>query len=121
MIMKPDRNKARLKRHVRVRSKISGTGACPRLCVFRSAKHIYAQIIDDVSGTTLCAASSMDKDFDSESFGGNKEAAKKVGAALAKRAADKGITEVVFDRGGYIYHGRVKELAEAAREGGLKF
>ena len=116
MITKPDKNKARLKRHVRVRAKISGTPECPRLDVFRSAKHIYAQIIDD---TNLCAASSMDKDF--EGFGGNKEAAKKVGSAIAKKAADKGITEVVFDRGGYIYHGRVKELAEAAREGGLKF
>ncbi len=119
MITKPDKNAARLKRHARVRAKISGTPECPRLDVFRSAKHIYAQIIDDVSGTTLCAASSMDKDF--EGFGGNKEAAKKVGAAIAKKAADKGITTVVFDRGGYIYHGRVKELAEAAREGGLKF
>ena len=119
MITKPDKNKARLKRHVRVRAKISGTPECPRLDVFRSAKHIYAQIIDDVNGVTLCAASSMDKDV--EGFGGNKEAAKKVGSAIAKKAADKGITEVVFDRGGYIYHGRVKELAEAAREGGLKF
>ena len=119
MITKPDKNAARLKRHARVRAKITGTPECPRLDVFRSAKHIYAQIIDDVSGTTLCAASPMDKDF--EGFGGNKEAAKKVGAAIAKKAADKGITTVVFDRGGYIYHGRVKELAEAAREGGLKF
>lgn len=119
MIMKPDRNVARLKRHVRVRAKISGTPECPRLDVFRSAKHIYAQIIDDVNAVTLCAASSMDKDF--EGAGGNKEAAKKVGLAIAKKAADKGIAEVIFDRGGYIYHGRVKELAEAAREGGLKF
>ncbi len=119
MITKPDKNEARLKRHVRVRAKISGTPECPRLCIFRSAKHIYAQIIDDVNGVTLCAASSMDKDF--EGFGGNKEAAKKVGEAIAKKAADKGIAEVKFDRGGYIYHGRVKELAQAAREGGLKF
>ncbi len=119
MITKPDRNKARLKRHVRVRAKICGTPECPRLDVFRSAKHIYAQIIDDANGVTLCAASSMDKDF--EGFGGNKEAAKKVGEAIAKKAADKGIENVVFDRGGYIYHGRVKDLAEAAREGGLKF
>ncbi|MBE6905453.1 50S ribosomal protein L18 [Marasmitruncus massiliensis] len=119
MITKPDKNTARLKRHVRVRAKIGGTPECPRLDVFRSAKHIYAQIIDDANGVTLCAASSMDKDF--EGFGGNKEAAKKVGAALAKKAAEKGIENVVFDRGGYIYHGRVKELAEAAREGGLKF
>ena len=119
MVTRPDRNANRLKRHVRVRARISGTPECPRLNVFRSAKHIYAQIIDDVNGVTLCAASSMDKEI--EGFGGNKEAAKKVGAALAKKAADKGIQAVVFDRGGYIYHGRVKELAEAAREGGLKF
>lgn len=119
MVNKPDKNKARLKRHVRVRAKISGTPACPRLDVFRSAKHIYAQIIDDENGVTLAAASSLDKGF--EGSGGNKEGARKVGAAIAKRAADKGITEVVFDRGGYIYHGRVKELAEGAREGGLKF
>lgn len=119
MVNKPDRNKSRLKRHVRVRAKISGTPACPRLDVFRSAKHIYAQIIDDENGVTLASASSLDKGF--EGSGGNKEAAKKVGAALAKKAADKGITEVVFDRGGYLYHGRVKELADGAREGGLKF
>ena len=102
MITKPDKNKARLKRHVRVRAKISGTPECPRLDVFRSAKHIYAQIIDDVNGVTLCAASSMDKDF--EGFGGNKEAAKKVGSAIAKKAADKGITEVVFDRAQSHHH-----------------
>ena len=119
MVTKPDKNVARLKRHSRVRAKISGTPGCPRLDVFRSAKHIYAQIIDDENGVTLCAASSLDKDV--EGNGGNKEAAKKVGEAIAKKAADKGISEVVFDRGGYIYHGRVKELAEAAREGGLKF
>ena len=119
MITKPDKNQARLKRHVRVRAKISGTPECPRLDVFRSSKHIYAQIIDDVNGVTLCAASSMDKGF--EGAGGNVEAAKKVVAAIAQKAAEKGITQVVFDRGGYLYHGRVKELAEAAREGGLKF
>ena len=119
MVKKPDSNKARLHRHVRVRSKISGTAACPRLNVFRSAKHIYAQLIDDVAGVNLCSASSMDKDFDG--FGGNKEASTRVGAALASKATEKGITEVVFDRGGYLYHGRVKELAEGAREGGLKF
>lgn len=119
MITKPDKNVARLKRHLRVRAKISGTPECPRLDVFRSAKHIYAQIIDDVNGVTLCAASSLEKDFDG--VGGNKEAAKQVGTAIAKKAADKGVSQVVFDRGGYIYHGRVKELAEAAREGGLKF
>ncbi|MBD9097946.1 MAG: 50S ribosomal protein L18 [Ruminococcaceae bacterium] len=119
MVNKPDSKTARLIRHRRVRGKISGTAACPRLCVFRSAKHIYAQIIDDVAGTTLVAASSMDKDF--EGAGSNKEAARKVGAALAKKAANKGIEEVVFDRSGYIYHGRVQELADGAREGGLKF
>ena len=119
MVKKPNSNAARLKRHARVRHKISGTAERPRLNVFRSAKHIYAQLIDDVAGVTLAAASSMDKGF--EGFGGNKEAAKKVGAALAKKAAEKGITEVVFDRSGYVYHGRVKELAEGAREGGLNF
>ena len=119
MVNKPDSNKARLKRHARVRAKISGTAERPRLNVFRSAKHIYAQLIDDVNGVTLAAASSMDKDF--EAFGGNKEAAHKVGTVLAQRAVEKGIENVVFDRSGYIYHGRVKELAEGAREGGLKF
>lgn len=119
MVTKPDKNTARLKRHKRVRAKISGTPECPRLNVFRSANHIYAQIIDDVNAVTLVSASSMDKGFDGN--GGNKEAAKKVGLAIAKKAADKGISDVVFDRGGYIYHGRVKELAEGAREGGLKF
>ena len=119
MVNKPDSNKARLKRHKRVRAKISGTPECPRLNVFRSARHIYAQIIDDLSGTTLAAASTMDKDF--EGNGGNKEAAHKVGEAVAKKAMEKGITKVVFDRSGYIYHGRVKELAEGARKGGLKF
>ena len=119
MINRPDTNAQRLKRHKRVRGKISGTAACPRLNVYRSTNHIYAQIIDDVKGITLCAASSVEKGF--EGSGGNKEAARKVGLAIAKAAAEKGITEVVFDRGGYIYHGRVKELAEGAREGGLKF
>ena len=119
MVIRPDSNKARLKRHTRVRAKISGTPARPRLNVFRSLNHIYAQIIDDEKGVTLVAASSLDKDFDGH--GGNTEAAKKVGLSIAKKAADKGITEVVFDRGGYLYHGRVKELAEGAREGGLKF
>ena len=119
MVNKADSNKARLHRHVRVRGKKSGTGDCPRLNVFRSAKNIYAQIIDDVKGVTLAAASSLDKEFTGN--GGNKEAAHKVGELLAKRAAEKGIEQVVFDRGGYIYHGRVKELAEGAREGGLKF
>lgn len=119
MVTKPDKNKARLKRHVRVRAKISGTPECPRLDVFRSSRHIYAQIIDDQNGVTLAAASTLDKGF--EGIGSNKEAAKRVGIAIAKAAADKGIKDVVFDRGGYIYHGRVKELAEGAREGGLNF
>ena len=119
MVNKPDSNKARIRRHTRVRGKISGTAECPRLDVFRSNSNIYAQLIDDVKGVTLAAASSTEKDFDG--VGGNKEAARKVGQLIAKRAADKKITEVVFDRGGYIYHGRVKELAEGAREGGLKF
>ncbi len=119
MITKPDSNKARLKRHARVRSKVSGTPECPRLDVFRSAKHIYVQVIDDVNGVTLASASTVEKDFGA--YGGNKEAAKKVGEMIAKRALEKGIENVVFDRGGYIYHGRVKELAEGAREGGLKF
>ena len=119
MVNKPDSNKARLKRHARVRAKICGTAERPRLNVFRSAKHIYAQLIDDVNGVTLVSASTMDKGF--EGFGGNCEAAKNVGSSLAKKAADKGITEAVFDRGGYLYHGRVKALAEGARENGLKF
>ena len=119
MIKKFDSNKARLKRHARVRRKISGTPECPRLNVFRSAKHIYAQIIDDVNGVTLASASSMAKDFSGN--GGNVEGAKLVGEAIAKAAADKGIKDVVFDRGGYPYHGRVQALAEAAREGGLNF
>jgi large subunit ribosomal protein L18 len=119
MVNKADKNTARLKRHRRVRSKISGTAQCPRLNVFRSSKNIYAQIIDDVNGVTLAAASTLDKEFTGN--GGNKEAAREVGKLIAKRAADKGITEVVFDRGGYIFHGRVQELAEGAREGGLNF
>jgi large subunit ribosomal protein L18 len=119
MVIKRGGNKSRLNRHKRVRAKISGTSARPRLNVFRSLNHIYAQIIDDVKGVTLVAASTVDKDFDG--YGGNSEAAKKVGLDLAKKATDIGITQVVFDRGGYLYHGRVKELAEGAREGGLKF
>ena len=106
-------------RHKRVRGKISGTAERPRLSVFRSENNIYAQIIDDVAGTTLVSASSVEKGF--EGKGGNIEAAKKVGATVAERALQKGIEEVVFDRGGYIYHGRVQALAEGAREGGLKF
>lgn len=119
MVKKPDSNKARLRRHARVRAKISGTAERPRLNVFRSAKHIYAQLIDDVNGVTLVSASTMDKGF--EGFGGNCDAAKTVGEALAKKAVEKGISEAVFDRGGYVYHGRVKALAEGARENGLKF
>lgn len=109
----------RAKRHRRVRGKVCGTAQCPRLNVFRSAKHIYAQIIDDVSGTTLVSASSLEKDFGA--YGGNKEAAKKVGELIGERAVKKGIESVVFDRGGYLYHGRVAELAAGARESGLKF
>lgn len=119
MVNKADNNKARLNRHRRVRGKIQGTAARPRLDVFRSNSNIYAQVIDDVKGVTIVAASSNEKDFGS--YGGNKEAAKKVGNMIAERALKQGISEVVFDRGGYIYHGRVKELAEGAREGGLKF
>jgi large subunit ribosomal protein L18 len=119
MVNKADKNTARLNRHLRVRGKISGTAECPRLNVFRSTNNIYAQVIDDVKGVTLAEASTLDKDFNGN--GGNKDAARKVGELIAKRAAEKGITEVVFDRGGYIFHGRVKELAEGAREGGLKF
>ena len=119
MINRPDTRSQRIKRHKRVRAKISGTPERPRLNVFRSETNIYAQIIDDVKGVTLVAASSLDKEFNGN--GGNKEAARKVGEPIAKRAAEKGISQVVFDRGGYIFHGRVKELAEGAREGGLKF
>ena len=119
MVSKKDSNAARLHRHKRVRGKVSGTAQRPRLAVFRSLNHISAQVIDDVQGVTLVAASSMEKDFGMT--GGNKIAARKVGEIVASRAAAKGITEVVFDRGGYVYHGRVQELAEGAREGGLKF
>ena len=119
MVKKFDSNAQRLKRHKRVRAHISGTPARPRLDVFRSAKNIYAQIIDDVNGETLAAAASNEKDFGM--YGGNIEAAKKVGLMVAERAKAKGIEEVVFDRGGYVYHGRVQALADAAREGGLKF
>ena len=119
MVSKKDSNKARLKRHKRVRAKISGTGERPRLCVYRSNQNISAQVIDDVTGVTLVSASTLEAGF--EGNGSNKEAAKKVGETIAKRAIEKGSTEIVFDRGGYIYHGRVLELAEGAREGGLKF
>ena len=120
MIKKESHNVSRLARHARVRKKVSGTAETPRLCVFRSLKNIYAQVIDDVSGNTLAAASSLDADLKG-SYGGNKDAARKVGKALGKFAAEKGISEAVFDRGGYLYHGRVRELAEGAREGGLQF
>ena len=114
-----DKNKSRLRRHKRVRGKINGTAECPRLNVFRSSQHIYAQIIDDVKGVTLAAASSTEKGFDG--YGGNIEGAKKVGQMIAEKAKAAGITDVVFDRGGYVYHGRVAALAEGAREGGLNF
>ncbi|MGM0214017.1 50S ribosomal protein L18 [Enterococcus sp. AZ109] len=118
MITKPDKNKTRQKRHMRVRSKISGTAECPRLNVFRSNKNIYAQVIDDVAGVTLASASTLDKEIS----GGNKtEQAQEVGKLVAERASEKGIKVVVFDRGGYLYHGRVAALAQAARENGLEF
>ena len=119
MVSRKDTNKARLKRHIRVRAKISGTTERPRLCVYRSNANIQAQIIDDVKGITLVSASTLEKAF--EGNGGNKEAAKEIGKILAQRALDKGIKAVVFDRGGYLYHGRVAELAAGAREGGLEF
>ena len=119
MVKKADKNKAREARHRRVREKISGTPERPRLNVFRSTKHIYAQAIDDVNGVTLASASSLSKDFDGN--GGNKDGARMVGQMIAKSAIDKGITNVVFDRGGNVYHGRIKELAESARENGLQF
>lgn len=119
MVKSIDKNKSRLRRHMRVRGKVSGTAECPRLNVFRSSQHIYAQIIDDVKGVTLAAASSTEKGFDG--YGGNVEAAKKVGLMIAEKAKAAGITDVVFDRGGYVYHGRVAALAEGAREGGLNF
>ena len=119
MVKKTDRKMERQRRHIRVRRKISGTAERPRLCVYRSNTNIYAQIIDDVAGNTLVAVSTLDKEIKTKHA--NKEAAKEVGTLIAKRAAEKKIVDVVFDRGGYIYHGVVKELAEAAREGGLKF
>ncbi len=119
MVSKKDSNKARLRRHKRVRGAVSGTAERPRLNVFRSAKNIYAQVIDDVNGVTIASASTNEKDF--TQYGGNKEAAKLVGQKVAERAVAKGVSAVVFDRGGYVYHGRVKELADGAREGGLQF
>lgn len=118
MYKRIDRKAIRAKKHYRIRKNISGTAACPRLAVYRSNKHIYAQLIDDVAGVTLAAASSTAAGFEG---GGDQEAAKKIGLALAEKAVAKGITEAIFDRGGLIYHGRVAALAEGAREGGLKF
>lgn len=122
MIKKIDKNEERLRRHTRVRKKISGTAEMPRLSVYRSLNHIYAQVIDDVKGVTLCSASTMEKEVKAEIKDMTKtDAAKTVGKIVARRAADKGITAVVFDRGGYLYTGRVQSLAEGAREGGLNF
>ena len=119
MVSKTNRKLERERRHKRVRAKISGTAECPRLCVFRSNSNIYAQIIDDTKGITLASASTLDKEIKTKKS--NKEAAKEVGTLVAKRAVEKNIKNVVYDRGGYIYHGIVKELAEAAREAGLEF
>ncbi len=119
MISKIDRKFTRKRRHERVRNKISGTADCPRLCVYRSNSNIYAQVIDDDKANTIVSASTLDKEVKTKHS--NKEAAKEVGELIAKRAIQKGISEVVFDRGGYIYHGVVKQLAESAREAGLKF
>jgi large subunit ribosomal protein L18 len=122
MITKGDKNKARHKRHLRVRKKIEGTPARPRLNIFRSSKHMYAQIIDDINGVTIASASTQDKELKSQiENGGNIEAAQQVGTLVAQRAKDKGIEKVVFDRGGYLYHGRIQALADAAREAGLEF
>lgn len=121
MIDRGNRNASRKKRHLRIRKKIHGTAERPRLSVFRSNKHTYAQLIDDVNGQTLVSASTVDPSLKDVENGANVEAAKKVGELIAKRAQEKGLETVVFDRGGYIYHGRIKALAEAAREAGLKF
>lgn len=122
MISKPSRAVARVKRHYRIRNKISGTAQTPRLAVFRSNKHIYAQVIDDTIGNTIVSASTMETDVKNKiEKTSDIEAAKVVGAAIAKKALDKGINTVVFDRGGYVYHGKVKALADAAREAGLQF
>jgi large subunit ribosomal protein L18 len=119
MIKQVNKNAGRLRRHKRVRGKISGTAERPRLNVFRSANHMYAQLIDDVKGVTICSASTTAKSF--AEYGGNVEAAKKVGLAIAEAGKKAGVTDVVFDRSGYVYHGRVAALADGAREGGLKF
>lgn len=118
MINKESKNSVRVRKHARVRAKVKGSASCPRLCVFRSNKHIEAQLIDDVAKATLVSASSVALKLEN---GSNVEAAKNVGAELAKKAKEKKISTVVFDRGGYVYHGRVAALADAAREGGLKF
>ena len=120
MITKADKNAVRKKRHARVRTKLSGTEARPRLNVFRSNKHIYAQLIDDVNGVTIASASTLDKDVNLDSSS-NIDAAVKIGELVAKRAVEKGVSTVIFDRGGYLYHGRIKALADAARENGLEF
>lgn len=119
MVKKTNRKFERTRRHIRVRRKISGTAERPRLCVYRSNTNLYAQVIDDVAGKTLVSASTLDKEVKTKKS--NKEAAKEIGSLIAKRAKDAKISNVVFDRGGYVYHGVVKELAEAAREGGLEF
>ena len=122
MISKQDKNKTRKKRHLRVRKKVTGSATMPRLNVFRSSNHIYAQLIDDTAGVTLASASTLDAEIkEAIEHGGNQEAAAKVGQLIAKRGIEKGISEVVFDRGGYLYHGRIKALADGAREGGLQF
>lgn len=122
MVNKPNKNEIRLRKHDRVRKKIDGIPERPRLNVFRSLKNIYVQIIDDTTGTTLVAASTLDEAIKGKlTYGGNKEAAKEVGKLIGQKAVEKGIKQVVFDRGGYLYHGRVKELAEGAREAGLEF
>ncbi|MDR0884220.1 MAG: 50S ribosomal protein L18 [Oscillospiraceae bacterium] len=118
MVIRQDKNKARHKRHLRVRAKVKGTAGVPRLNVFRSLKNIYAQLIDDVAGVTLVSASTVEKGVEG---GGNKAAAREVGKRIAERAKAAGVSKIVFDRGGYVYHGRVAELAEGAREGGLDF
>lgn len=119
MVKKTDRKAERERRHIRVRRKISGTSECPRLCVYRSNKNLFVQVVDDTKGITLVSASTLDKEIKTKHA--NKEAAKEVGNLIAKRALEKNIEAVVYDRGGYVYHGVVKELAEAAREAGLKF
>jgi large subunit ribosomal protein L18 len=119
MIRKEDRQEARVRRHLRIRKKVAGTAERPRLAVYRSEKNIYAQIIDDVAQVTLVSASTLDKTF--EGVGSNKAAAREIGKLVAQRAIEKGIKSVIFDRGGFIYHGRIQELAEGAREAGLEF